>query len=436
MFRKRAGAAAGALLLATSLALTACSGSGSDDESGGDAKTLTLWHYEGPTSAMGVAWNKAIEIFKQKHPGVEVKFEQKGFEQIQQNAQMILNSDSAPDIMEYNKGNATAGLLSKQGLLTDLSDEAAKHGWDKKLSSSLQTTAKYDDQGIMGSGKWFGVPNYGEYVTVYYNQDLFKKYNLQVPATLDEFTKVMDAFVAKGVTPLSVGGAEYPAQQIFYELALSQADRAFVDDYQLYKNKVDFHGPQLTYGATTFADWVKKGYIAKNSAGIKAEDMGVAWEQGKFPILISGSWWYGRFVSEVKNFAWGTFLFPGNKLHPGSSGNLWVVPEKSKAKALAYDFIDITMQPEVQNLLGNSGGLPVAADPAAITDPKNKAQIEEFNKISGADGLAFYPDWPAPGYYDVLVGGVQGLINGSKTPSAFLDEIAKPYQENLADLGK
>ena len=422
--------------MAASLALTACGGSDSKDDAGADAKTLTLWHYEGPTSAMGIAWNKAIEEFKASHPGVTVKFEEKGFEQIQQNAQMILNSDSAPDILEYNKGNATAGLLSKQGLLTDLTDQASKRGWEKALSPSLQTTAKYDDDGIMGSGKFFGIPNYGEYVEVFYNKDMFKKYNIAVPTTLTEFTAAMDTFVKNKITPLSVGGAEYPAQQIFYELALSKADRAWVDDYQLYKNKVDFHGPQLTYGAQTFADWVSKGYIAKNSAGIKAEDMGVAFEQGKFPIMISGSWWYGRFASEIKNFQWGTFLFPGNKLHPDSSGNLWVVPEKSKAKSLAYDFIDITMKPEIQALLGNNGGVPVAADPSAITDPKNKALVETFNQISSSDGLAFYPDWPAPGYYDVLVGGVQGLINGSKKPDAFLDEIAKPYNDNLSDIGK
>jgi raffinose/stachyose/melibiose transport system substrate-binding protein len=436
MFRSRTGLAAGALLLAASLGLTACGGDDGGAEEGADAKALTLWHYEGPTSAMGIAWNKAIEIFKEKHPGVEVKFEEKGFEQIQQNAQMILNSDSAPDIMEYNKGNATAGLLSKQGLLTDLSEQATQRGWDSKLSSSLQTTAKYDEDGIMGAGSFFGVPNYGEYVMVYYNKDLFTKHKVEVPTTLDEFTAAMDTFVKAGVTPLSVGGAEYPAQQIFYELALSKGDRAFVDDYQLYKNKVDFKGPQLSYGAQTFADWVKAGYISKDSAGIKAEDMGVAFTQGKFPILISGSWWYGRFATDIKNFEWGTFLFPGNNLHPGSSGNLWVVPEKSKAKALAYDFIDITMSPEIQALLGNSGGVPVAADVAQITDPKNKELIENFNKISTNDGLAFYPDWPAPGYYDVLVAGVQGLINGSKTPDAFLDEIAGPYNENLADLGK
>src|SRR5688572_17561443 len=101
MSRPNARAAAAALVLAASIALTGCGGS-DDDDAGSDAKELTLWHYEGPTSAMGIAWNKAIERFKESHPGVTVKFEEKGFEQIQQNAGMILNSDNAPDIMEYN----------------------------------------------------------------------------------------------------------------------------------------------------------------------------------------------------------------------------------------------------------------------------------------------------------------------------------------------
>jgi raffinose/stachyose/melibiose transport system substrate-binding protein len=433
MFRARAGAAAGALLVAASLALSACGSSGSSSS----GKTLTLWHYEGPNSAMGIAWNQAIKDFESSHPGVTVKFEEKGFEQIQQTASQILNSDQAPDIMEYNKGNATAGLLSKQGLLTDLTAEAAKRGWAKALSPSLQTTAKYDGKGVMGGDKWYGVPNYGEVGDlVYYNKDVFDKYHVQVPTTLAEFESVLDTFVKAGVTPLSVGGAEYPAQQIFYDLALSKASRSFVDDFQLYKRKVDFHGPELTYAANTFADWVSKGYIAKNSAGIKAEDMGVAWEQGRFPIVISGSWWYGRFVSEVKNFQWGTFLFPGNKLHPGSSGNLWVVPAKAKNKSLAYDFIDITMKPDIQNLMGNNGGVPVAAEASKITDAKSKELIDQFNSVVSGDGLAFYPDWPAPGYYDTMVAGAQDLINAAKSPGQVLDELAKPYNDNLADIGK
>jgi raffinose/stachyose/melibiose transport system substrate-binding protein len=420
--------------MAASVALSACSSSGS---SGSTPKTLNLWHYEGPTSAMGVAWAEAIKQFESSHPGVTVKFQGKSFDQIQQTAPQILNSDQAPDIMEYNKGNATAGLLSKQGLLTDLTSEAGKRGWDKQLSASLQTTARYDAKGIMGGGKWYGVPNYGELGDlVYYNKDMFARYNLKVPTTLDEFVTVLDTFVKNGVTPISVGGKDYPAQQIFYDLTLSKADRTFVDNFELYKSKVDFHGPEFTYGANTFVDWVKKGYIAKNSAGITAEDMGIAWEQGKFPIVISGTWWYGRFVKEVTNFQWGTFVFPGNKLHPGSSGNLWVVPAKSKAKSLAYDFIDITMKPEIQNLMGNNGGLPVAGDPSKITDAKSKELYDQFKSVVESDGLAFYPDWPAPGYYDTMVAGAQDLINGSKSPGAVLDALAKPYNDNLADIGK
>ncbi len=397
-------------------------------------RVLKIWHYESANGAMGKAWAEAMKQFEATHPDVKVMFEEKGFEQIRQTASMILNSDEAPDVMEYNKGNATAGLLSTQGLLTDLTDEATKRGWDKILSPSLQTTSLYNEKGIMGSGKWYGVTNYGEYVMVYYNKDMFAKYNVQVPTTLDEFEKAMDTFVKAGITPLSVAGAEYPAQQIFYELALSKADRNFVNAFELYQGDVDFHGPEFTFGAERMADWVKKGYISKDAVGLKAENMGVDWENGKYPLLISGSWWYGRFMTEVKNFDWGTFLMPGNKLHPGSGGNIWVVPTKSQNKDLAYDFIDITLKQDIQNLLGNAGGVPVNADPAQITDPKVKELIQNFATIVKEDGLAFYPDWPVPGYYDTLVSNVQDLMSGAKTPTQFLDAIASPYKENLANV--
>ncbi|GIJ13041.1 ABC transporter substrate-binding protein [Micromonospora andamanensis] len=426
-FRRVAVVAMVAALTATGLA--ACGGDGDDS---GDANVLKLWHYESANSAMGIAWDRAIEIFKEEHQGVEVRFERKAFEQIQQNAGMIINSSEGPDIMEYNKGNATSGLLSSQGLLTDLTEEATKRGWDKALSPSLQTTARYDN-GVMGSGNWYGVPNYGEYVMVYYNKELFAEHGVTVPTTMAEFTAAMDTFVAKGVTPLGMSGAEYPAGQLFYQLALSRADRAFVDNYQLYANPVDFKADPVRYGAETFAEWVGKGYVAKDSASLKAEDMGTAFISGKAPMIVSGSWWYGRFKSEI-TFDWDSFLFPGNTMHAGSSGNLWVVPETSKAKNLAYDFIDITLRPEIQALIGNNGGVPVSGDPATISDEKDRRLIENFNTISSQDGLAFYPDWPVPGYYDVLVSGFQSLINQSKTPDQVLDAIAKPYQDGVAEI--
>ncbi|MFA7168332.1 MAG: ABC transporter substrate-binding protein, partial [Sphaerochaetaceae bacterium] len=170
-----------AMVLVLSLSMSLVFAQGQQET--GSKRTFKIWHYESANGAMGAAWDEAMKQFQAKHPDVELVYENKGFEQIRQTAQMILNSDEAPDVMEYNKGNATAGLLSSQGLLTDLSAEAAKRGWDKKLSPSLQTTCRYNEKGVMGSGNWYGVTNYGEYVMVYYNDDLFRQYGIAIPKT-------------------------------------------------------------------------------------------------------------------------------------------------------------------------------------------------------------------------------------------------------------
>ncbi len=69
------------------------------------------------------------------------------------------------------------------------------------------------------------------------------------------------------------------------------------------------------------------------------------------------------------------------------------------------------------------------ADPAQITDPKIQDLIASFNQLLKNDGIAFYPDWPAPGYYDILVNNVQELMGGQKNPTQFLDAIATAYAQ-------
>src|SRR5580700_6157718 len=184
MPRKSAGLLIAALVaLAGSLA--ACGSSSSSGGGGGTAasssKVLKVWWYEGPGSAYQIAWDQAITDFKEQHPGVTVQFSLKSFNQMQQNASMILNPADVPDVMEYTKGDATAGLLSKQGLLADLTPEATKYGWDKLLGPNLQVTARYNAKGVMGSGNWYGVSDYAEYLTTYYNKAMFAKYGLSAP---------------------------------------------------------------------------------------------------------------------------------------------------------------------------------------------------------------------------------------------------------------
>lgn len=430
MTRRTKTVAAVAAFTAVGLALSGCSAGGGDAE--GDGETLKLWHYEGADSAMGKAWAEAITIFEEE-TGAKVEFEEKSFEQIQKTASQVLDTDAAPDLMEFNKGNATAGFLASTGLITDISDAVDEYGWEDKLAPSLQTTAKYSEDGVMGGDNWYGIPNYGEFVGVYYNKDAFAAAGLEIPTTYEEFVAVLDAFVAKGITPLAEAGAEYPLGQLWYQLALLEGDRGFVDDYQLYENPVDWKGPEVTSATETLKEYVDKGYIASDVSSVKAEDAGVSFINGSAPIFVSGSWWFGRFVAEATGFDWTLAAFPGADLSLGSSGNLWVVPENAANKELAYEFIDITMRPEIQAIIGNNGGLPVAVDAADITDPKSAELIETFNGILDADGLSFYPDWPAPGFYDVLVQELQGLITGVQDVKTTNANLGEQYGEGTAE---
>jgi raffinose/stachyose/melibiose transport system substrate-binding protein len=427
MFRLRKTVALAAALLAAVAGLAACGHS----SPGSATKVFKVWWYESPGSAYYIAWNQAIKDFKKAHPGVKVEFSEKSFNQMQQTAPMVLNSNNVPDVMEYNKGAATTGLLSKQGLLANLTPEVSRYGWGKLLSPDLQVTARYNQKGVMGSGDWYGIPDYAEYLMVYYNKDMFAKYHMTVPTTFAEFTADMAKFVKAGVTPLANAGNDYAAMQYLYELALSKASPAWVSAYQRYTGPVNFHDAAWTYAANTFADWVKKGYISKNSVSMTATQMGNAFEGQKNPMMVSGSWWYGLFESEVKNFQWGSFLWPGNTLDPGSSGNLWVVPKHAVNKQLAYDFINITMQPSIQALLANHGAVPVSVSTSGVTNPMNQELIQNFQKLESTSGLAYYPDWPTPSFYNTLLQQTQDLMNGT-SPGQVLSSLQTSYDQYVS----
>jgi raffinose/stachyose/melibiose transport system substrate-binding protein len=393
-------------------------------------RTLKLWYYEPADNAMGISWAYALEQFQAMHPDVKVEFEEKSFEQIQETGMMILNSNEVPDVMEINKGNATAGLYASSGLLTDLSQVAEERGWLDVLSPSIQTTCRYDENGIMGSGNLYGVTTYGEFVMVYYNKDMFAQYGIEVPTSLEEFEAAADKFVAAGITPLTLGASDvWPATHNFYELVLYKADRDLISNFEFLTGDVDFHGEAFTFGAEKFAEHVQKGYYGDNATGVLYDDSTAAFVQGVAPMDLTGSWQFGGFQSSITDFEWGIFVMPGKKFNTGSGGNLWVVPENAKNKDLAYDFIGLTLDKEAQTVMANAGGIPINADLTQITDPKVQELNAAFASIVENDGLAFYPDWPVPGFMDVLGGGLQELINGSISPSEFLDELSDAYND-------
>ena len=396
---------------------------------GAEQRILKIWNYQEDT-AMGVSWRSVRKDFEAKYPNVKIEFEEKGFEQMQKIALMVLNSPDVPDVMLTNKGNATAGLYSKEGLLTDLTQVAKERGWDKIMSPSIQMTCRYDKNGIMGSGKLYGVTNYGEFVFVYYNKDMFKKYGVNVPTNLKEFEAVCDKFVAAGITPMPIGGSDgWPLGHDWWEMVLYNVDRNLITNYYLLQGDVDFHGAAFTFGAEKFLQYFQRGYFGKNANAVSYDDANATFIQGKHPMYITGTWIFGTFMDKIKDFDWGLFTMPGKKFAQGSGGDIWVVPQKAKNKDLAYDYISMTLAEKAQTLLANAGGVPLNADPSKVENKKVRELIQAFNTIIANDGLAYYPDWPVPGYIDTLGSGLQQLVGGKMSAAQFNDYIAGPYKE-------
>lgn len=401
--------------IATTLAVGGLAGCGGGSESGG-GKSLTIWDYEDANSAQGQAWSRAVEIFKAEHPGVTVKFEKHAFTSTDTAAKVILAGNNVPDVLEYNKGTA-AGELASLGLITPLTDAVTKYHWDKVVNTpALQLLARYDHNGVAGTGDWYGIPNYGEYILWYYNKDYFDQHQLTVPTTRAQLDTLLKTIKSEGVTPISASAKEFPYIHTWFQYVLRDAPADWVKCYQLFQCPVDFSAPYWTDGTAAAEDLVTKGYESPDITGITHEQMGVNFLSKVNPLMMSGSWWYGRLATEA-TFNWGTFLAPQQNLNQGSIGNLWVVPTKAKNKDLAYQFIDITLRPEVQNLMGEKGGLPLAGDPSAIQDARTQAFTKDFQALASGNKLAFYPDFPIPGFVDELFKDSQIVANRSKSPA-------------------
>lgn len=422
-----AAACAGAL----ALSLAAC---GAKDEApplaeGELGGKCTILQYETNTTAQYKGWELALEKFKKEYPDLEVEWSTTSFDAIRTNAKILLTGNDVPDVMQFNTGNADGGQLAAQGLLTPITDLVDSNGWDKQIEGSVAALARYDEEGRAGAGDWYGVPNTASFFTFYYNKEMFEKQGITaLPETFTELEAVFESFLADGVTPVSSNAGEHAVLQTWWQLISGVADREQIDNFILLKGPVDTSNGAFIEGTKTLERWLEKGYLGEQLAGIKGDEMERAFIAGEFPIMANGTWSFSRVYDEAP-FEWGTFTFPEAKLNAGASGHLWGIPTNAKNKACGEAWIAMTLDPEVQNLIGAEGGIPVAGDTAMIEDDQMRLLNEQFDAIKGADALSFYPDYPVPGLLDLQMSELQKLTNGSTDSTAFMQALQKFYDE-------
>ncbi|MCS3843149.1 sugar ABC transporter substrate-binding protein [Microbacterium sp. AK031] len=155
------------------LALTACSGGGSD--SSGDGGDVELQMVESLTNpARTELLRGLLDDFEAANPGVTVKLVSPPTEQADQTIQQMLQSGSGVDVLEVR--DITVGPFSNNGWLYDMSDELASwDGWDA-LTDNAKAVAE-------GEGESYFVP-YGFYgLSLFYRTDLVEEAGFDGPPT-------------------------------------------------------------------------------------------------------------------------------------------------------------------------------------------------------------------------------------------------------------
>ncbi|MCR4901282.1 MAG: extracellular solute-binding protein [Butyrivibrio sp.] len=133
----------------------------------------------------------------------------------------------------------------------------AKQGY---LVKQNELASKYEESGTKAftyNGDIYAIPGLCQYAGIYYNKDIFKKYNIVVPKTYNEFLSICLMLKDEGVKPFSMGIYQWDVVQthamayVVAEYLSTDEGAGFGKDY--INNKVSLRNKWLPY----MKEWAK-----------------------------------------------------------------------------------------------------------------------------------------------------------------------------------
>jgi len=194
------------------------------------------------------------------------------------------------------------------GVLAETTSLWDKHG--DEFPQGLRDAFTFD-------GKVYGFPYSVEYWVIWYNKDVFKRYNLQEPKTWDEFTALSETLIKNKVTPLmtTVEG-RWPTFIIFEELVMGEDPQLYKD---LCEGRAKYSDPRVVKAFKMWGDMIRAGYFTAPGTDVWA---GGArdFNQGKVAMAPFGTWYMDTLTSNgVPEENIGAFILPSHNPKAGNS---------------------------------------------------------------------------------------------------------------------
>ncbi|MEV0742897.1 extracellular solute-binding protein [Streptomyces sp. NPDC050549] len=338
------------------VSIAACGGN--DDKgsskSGADAKELTVWLTVDAQNNWPQLVAAADAAVKKAHPGVTIKHEYYGWPDKNTKLDAVLATDKAPDVVEMGNTEMLSYMVKGAFAPVDPSKFTNSSAWLDGLKAS-----------VTYSGKTYGVPYYAGGRVANWRKDIAASVGIKsTPTTYAELTADLDKIQKKEGSKFSAWYQPtrdwYAAMSFVYDAGGAIATQSG-DQW-----KASLSSPESIKGLN---EW--KSVIDKYMHGDKTKDESdryIVYGQGK-ASMIFGAAWEGASAADPKADKTGGKLKTSlvNFVMPGPSGkNMPVflggsdlaIPVKSKAQALAAEWINAFTGPSGQKGLMAKGNLP------------------------------------------------------------------------------
>lgn len=302
----------------TMTSLVGCGNKGSNISSeGGDTVTIkVLSRYSSDQGPDDIVVNSRIEKFMEENPNIKVEHEAIGDEATYNNMfKTSIATGDAPDIF-VNYGGTQFQDYVESGLFYDLSKVAAEDSaWGDKYIESMLDAWKFE-----GTEGFYGVPFSCFATGLYYNKDLFEQNGLEPPTTIEEFEKVCDAFMEKGITPFALGDKDnFRGAHLLANLALKR--EKFDYTKSIIDGETKWNDTAMKEVFELMSSWQKKGYLGENITTLDSSGEQALFLNGETPMHLNGSWFMNQVNDSENPERVGFVPFPYFEKYPENKDN-------------------------------------------------------------------------------------------------------------------
>ncbi len=190
----------------------------SSGESDAAGKVITLEFFQQKREVVEI-FDEIIARFEAENPGI--KIEQSNVADADQVLTSRLVVDDVPAILTHWPNRVDYSEAALEGYYVDLTDDPAASGALENIIDSIK----------LENGKNYAVPISINTQGMFYNVDLFKQNNLEIPETWDEFIALCEEIKAMGKLPMIFPDktAWTLAQQFRMLIALDMNGHALID---------------------------------------------------------------------------------------------------------------------------------------------------------------------------------------------------------------